>query len=191
MEQSPDEQESLLGFLGLYQTANQDGFLGALLITDRHGVPKEFRCTHPVKPTSVQKPLYGDALRPYIGVELCGNRLIESTELKPTLIFVNEDFLVRTRVKSQCPVVFVRRAGETLEIRPQSDEEVAPNKVRLECPGGRFQPITVSPHPEYADDVYSAMEEVERVFPYLDPTEPFDRIRQAIDVLAKQDARFR
>ena len=71
------DQNDLIGFLALYETSPRDGYLGAILITDLQGVPQEFRCTHPVKPTALQKPLYGNTLEPYIAVDLCGIPLIQ------------------------------------------------------------------------------------------------------------------
>ncbi len=50
-------QEPLLGFLSLYETTSHDGYIGSLLITDPHGIPQEFRCTHPIKPTAIQKDI--------------------------------------------------------------------------------------------------------------------------------------
>lgn len=72
------ENNSLIGFLSLIETEAKDGYLGALLVTDARGIPQEFRCTHPVKPTTVQKSLYGDTLLPHIGINLCGIPLIKA-----------------------------------------------------------------------------------------------------------------
>lgn len=66
------QDNKFLGFLSIEESEEKDRYIGCLLITDLNGVPQEFRCTHPVKPTSMQKPLYGKSLVPYIGIELCG-----------------------------------------------------------------------------------------------------------------------
>jgi len=121
MKANEEEQANIFGFWGLYETLAKDGYLGAILITDLRGIPQEFRCTHPVKPTTVQKPLYGTTLEPYIGVNLCGIPLIESIQNKPSLIMVNNEFLLDVRSKSNCPVIFVRRAGEAINIKSTDD----------------------------------------------------------------------
>jgi hypothetical protein len=46
------------------------------MVIDHRGYPLEFRCTTPVKPTPIQKIIYGSLLDQYIGVELCGKRLL-------------------------------------------------------------------------------------------------------------------
>jgi hypothetical protein len=183
--------ELVLGFLGLYPTTSQDGFLGALLVTDAQGLPQEFRCTHPIKPTAVQKPLYGDTLEPHIGVNLCGTRLLESAQKKPSLIIVNREYLTGIRTAAHCPVVFVQKAGEAIEVRMGGSGQPSPGRMRIESPGGRFQPIVIVPHPQHKKDADTAGEMLEKVLVYLDPTEPFERMRQAIDMLVKADSRFR
>lgn len=182
------EETKLLGFLGFYETQERDGYLGAILVTDIQGVPQEFRCTHPVRPTMIQRPLYGDTLEPYIGVTLCGIPLIESIQNKPSLIIVQKEFLLDVRNTSPCPVIFIRRAGEVIEIKT-SDTKL--KRERIDCSTGRFQPIIYSPHPEFEEDLQPAREILEKIFTYFDPLEPFERMSKAIETLAKQDERFR
>jgi len=190
MSSDTEEQKMLLGFLGLHATLTHDGYLGAILVTDLQGIPQEFRCTHPVKPTAIQKPLYGDTLEPYIGINLCGIPLIESIKNKPSLIMVHKESLLGVRIASPCPVIFVRRAGEAIDIKPSDSSETTLRRERIDCPTGRFQPIILAPHPDFNDDITSARETLERIFSRLDPLEPFERMAKAIEVLAKQDKRF-
>jgi len=191
MDVTGEKQDALLGFLGLYESSTPGGYVGAILITDLQGVPQEFRCTHPVKPTAIQKPLYGDALEPYIGVELCGVPLLESIQNKPSLIVVHKEFLIQVRAAIPYPVAFVRRAGEAVEIKASDGSEISPERERIDCATGRFQPIVFTVHPDFDDDKTCTREILDKVFSYLDPIEPFERIRKAIEVLGKQDERFR
>ena len=184
------ENEKLLGFLSLHQNSGQDGYLGALLVTDYQGVPQEFRCSQPVKPTAIQKPLYGEVLIPYIGVTLCGVPLIGSLKSEPSLIILEQEYLLGVRPSTVCPTAFVQRVGEAIEVSTGSQEDSG-QKRKIDCPSGRFQPINMSAHPEYPDDLEAAHEILDSVFESLDPLEPFGRIKTAIDVLAKQDERFR
>jgi len=190
MNRNQGKPDLLLGFLSLCETSNHDGYLGAILVTDLQGIPQEFRCTHPVKPTTLQKPLYGGTLESYVGVNLCGIPLIESIQNKPSLIVVNKDFLLGVRTGSGTPTVFIRRAGEAIEIKTFGDSQGKSKRERIDCPTGRFQPVVITPHYDYSDDTNSAREMLERVFTYLDPIEPFERMTKAIEVLGKQDKRF-
>lgn len=185
-----EEQKKLLGFLALYETTTQDGYMGAILVTDLQGIPQEFRCTHPVKPTTIQKPLYGNTLEPYIGVNLCGIPLIQSIQSKPSLIIVHKEFLLGVRTATPCPVIFIRRAGEAIEVTMSDNSETTLRRERIDSSTGRFQPIVFASHPGFDDDITFAREILEKIFSYLDPVEPFERIIKAIEVLAKQDKRF-
>jgi hypothetical protein len=190
MNSNREEKNILLGFLALYETAAHDGYLGAMLVTDSQGVPQEFRCTHTVKPTLIQRPLYGDTLESYIGVNLCGIPLIGSIQNKPTLIVVHKEFLLGVRKTSPCPVVFVRRAGEAIDIKTSDRPQVKLRRERIDSPTGRVQPVVLIPHHDFDDDITSARKLFEGIMNYLDPIEPFERMAKAIEVLGKQDKRF-
>ena len=60
----------LLGFMTVEATPKNDGFISAMMVTDSRGYPLEFRATTPVRPSLVQKTLYGKQLEHYVGVEL-------------------------------------------------------------------------------------------------------------------------
>jgi hypothetical protein len=184
------EKHGLLAFLGLYQTLSNDGFIGAILVTDAQGIPKEFRCTHPVKPTSIQKPLYGDALEPYIGVNLCGVPLFKSIQNSPDLIVVDKDHLLGIRKSNFCPVVSVCRAGKAADVGSVGRSGNNSKREKIDSSTGHFQPIEYATHPNFADDTTVARDLLKKIFVYLDPIEPFDRMKKAIETLGKQDNRF-
>ena len=178
---------SNIGFLALFETEDKQGFLGAILITDFKGIPQEFRCTHPVKPSAVQRSLYGDTLLPHISINLCGIPLLKVIQSKPALILVKDDVFLGVRTASQCPVAVVRRAGSAIDLRAQSDTNLL-QKTRLESPTvGRFQPIVLETNPA---DGKSAQTILEKVFGDLDPLEPFERMTSAVQLLAKYYKRF-
>ena len=68
----------LLAFFAVRRTLDDIGYVGAVLVTDSQGIPKEFRCTHPIKPSTVQKALFGGNLEPHIDIDLCGKPLMEA-----------------------------------------------------------------------------------------------------------------
>jgi hypothetical protein len=188
---SPDEdRDCLLAFFALYETSSNDGYLGTVLVTDLQGIPQEFRCTHPVKPTTIQKPLYGDALEPYIGVHLCGVPLFKSIQNLPSLIVVHKEHLLDIRKSLSCPVIYIRRAGEAIDVSSSDKSGASLKRERIDCSNGRFQPIVFNTHPDFSDDTTAAKEILEKIFSYLDPIEPFERMEKAIEVLSKQDKRF-
>ncbi|MEZ4619252.1 MAG: hypothetical protein R2867_27585 [Caldilineaceae bacterium] len=66
------KQEKHIAFYKLIYDSEAKNLLGAILVLDELGKPQEFRVTYPVKPTMIQRQLYGDALVPHVGIELCG-----------------------------------------------------------------------------------------------------------------------
>lgn len=175
-----------LAFMSLYETEAKDGYLGAILITDSLGIPQEFRCTHPVKPTAVQKSLYGDTLLPHICVNLCGIPLLKAIQSKPSLILLRDELFLGITSASPCPVVVIRRAGTAIDVRSAGDNSSL-KKTRLESPVERFQPIVIEGR---SDDSDVAKHILEGVFTRWDPLEPFDRINSAIQLLSKYDKKF-
>ncbi len=184
------KRDCLLAFFALYETSSNDGYLGTVLVTDLQGIPQEFRCTHPVKPTAIQKPLYGDALEPYIGVHLCGVPLFKSIQNSPALIVVHREHLLDIRKSLSYPTIYIRRAGEAIDVSSAGKSGSTLKRERIDCSTGRFQPIVITSHPDFDDDTTIAKDILEKIFSYLDPIEPFDRMRKAIEVLSKQDKRF-
>lgn len=193
MNQNNQIKINTVAFLSMYETAGKDGYLGALLITDSYGVPQEFRCTHPVKPTTIQKPLYGDTLVPHIGVNLCGLPLIKLINAKPSIIMVDKNYLLDIRPKCAYPIVFVRRAGEAIDVRSSdeaSGKNLGPTRERVDCPNKKFQPIVIEPHPDFDEDRSVMKVVLDEIFKQMDPIEPFQRIAKALNILGKQDTRF-
>ena len=179
-----------LSFLSIEKTENKNGYLGAILVTDTRGVPVEFRCTYPIKPTLIQKPLYGESFLPFIGSELCGKPLLDSLENKPGCIFVNSEFLLHLRPKISLPLSFVRETGKVIEVSSKEKQSKPLPRERLESPTGKFQPMVINYHPDYKDDRDKINSLFGAVLKNFSPLEPFIRIKKAVEVLAQQDSRF-
>ncbi len=180
----------MVGFVDLYETKNHDGYLAAILVTDSQGVPKEFRCTHPVKPTVLQKPLYGDTLEPHIGVELCGIPLVHSVQNKPSLIIVRKEFLSGIRKGCDIAVIFLRPAGEPINITESDSSGSRLQRDEVKSPTGKFQPIVLISHADFEDDARKVRGKVEKLFANFNLLEPFERMTKSVELLTEQDQRF-
>ena len=193
-----------LGFLDLIISEDKenskdrsDKYFGAVLITDSTGVPLEFRCTHPIKPSLVQKQLYGKMLLPYISVTLCGLPLLNTLNIKPSLLIVKKDWFLEIREKSDIPVVFIKTSGETsgelLDFQSTATagsadmllSEIIDDRV------GELKPINLYVKNKYKEDIRNNIENLKNIFYKIDPLEPFDRILKALEMISTQDERFR
>jgi hypothetical protein len=183
-------EEHCLGFYSLNKTLDKEGYLGALLITDQYGRPLEFRVTHSVKPSPFQRQLYGEALEPYIGVELCGKQLVKHLDHTLGLLAVSVSFLLDVRDFVPCPVVHVQKAGDPIEVETRTGAEQGWSRQQIASPSGRFQPIVIDTAREHKDDLDRARILVEEAFTHMDLLEPFERIARAVEMLPREDSRF-
>jgi hypothetical protein len=161
-----------------------------MLITDPRGRPLEFRVTHPVKPSAFQRPLYGDALEPFIGVELCGERLLTRLDHELDLLLVSNRYLLDIREIVPCPVLYLERAGDAIEVEPSAGDTRTWAARSVTSPSGRFQPIAVALPRDWEEDLERARPLLEEAFGHVDLLEPFGRISRALELLAKEDERF-
>lgn len=185
-----ENSDTYLGFYTLNETQDGDGYLGAILITDDRGRPLEFRVTHPVKPSAFQRPLYGDALEPYIGVELCGERLLTGLDHEIDLLIVSQRYLLDIREAVSCPVMYLERAGDAIEVESNAGDSRAWATGRVTSASGRFQPVAVTVLGEWEQDLERGRAMLEEAFGRMDLLEPFERMSRALELLAKEDQRF-
>jgi hypothetical protein len=178
-----------IGFLTLRTTVGSDGYIGAILVTNAMGIPQEFRCTRPVKPTPVQRTLYGYSLIPYIGVELCGKPLVKAIQTRCQVIVVEYDYLTAVQSNADCPMVYVRRAGEAIQV--QGEETSTATRLSGRLDSNRFQPIVMALEPGADYNFTEAQKLIENIFVNVDLLEPFDRITAALESLAQQSPDFR
>jgi hypothetical protein len=180
-----------IGFYALLQTQDGKGHLGALLVTDDLGKPTEFRVTYPVKPTLLQKQLYGDSMVPHIGIELCGKPLYQALKVKPLLLLISDTRFLPLSASVTSLVVHVERLGETLKVAGSSDVKSQPS-AKLQSSSGRFQPLAATYQVGYDDQRQAeVIALLNRFFTGVDLLEPFTRIDAAAKALAAQDEKFR
>ena len=191
---SKESTQLNVAYFAMRKTLDNDGHIGAALVVDDRGVPQEFRCTHPVRPSTTQKALYGASIQSYITFDLCGQPLIESLSSKPFVCLVEtEDELVLQEYVSM-PVVYAQRLGD-LHQAFESDENgsaVDPalkRRRRLERPRD-FDPISVQCHSGNESRIDDLLPRLQEVFRLIDVLEPFERISVAVKTLGQRDKRF-
>lgn len=182
MDTSRQNEKLSIGFLSVIDTISHDGYIAGLLITDLQGIPIEFRCTQPVKPSALQRILYGDSLENFIGVNLCGFSLLRSIQNKPSLLIVNKPYPIELRKSTDFPIAYLKRAGETIELLGFNESG---KSERIDCSTSRFNPVIAFCHPDFGDDLALIKDIILKSFRFLDPLEPFARIGKAIEIIEK------
>ena len=184
---SQEYRRPLVGFLSVEPTPDNTGLIGAMLVTDERGYPLEFRCTTPVRPTAIQKTLYGSLLKPYVSVELCGKRLLAEVQRKPALVVTpSQDLLPLS--SEQMPIVTVLRAGDVIETESLARHL---DRERLESSSGSFQPVVIMSRQDQQIEIGSVKTTLNELFHNFDILEPFDRIKTALKALAESDPKYR
>ncbi|MEZ4730223.1 MAG: hypothetical protein R3E79_24095 [Caldilineaceae bacterium] len=184
-------QAKRVGFYRLIHDDELKAIIGALLVLNEVGKPEEFRVTLPVKPTLIQRQLYGESLLPHVGIELCGKPLVDMLKTVPDLLVINPIQLLGLAEAITVPTVYVERAGESFVVNVPSATEGA-KKQKVQSASGRFEPLSVSYPTTYNQaDCASAATLVSDFFTAIDLLEPFNRITIAIQTLRTQDERFR
>lgn len=163
----------------------EDGVLrGGILVTDAYGKPVEFRCTSPIRPNAVQRALYGGTLMPHIAVELVGVPLVQAVQVSPDVVLVQQEEFLPLRERCDRPLLLARRQGKDMQLS-EEDGKTQPEEL-LSSPSGKFTPVVVTCHWDFADDIAQCKEGLGWTFANCDLVEPFERVKTALATLHEQ-----
>ena len=187
MEEQKATGIPIVGFLVVEKTAVGDGYIAALMVTDNRGYPLEFKASTPIRPSLVQKTLYGGQLEHFIGVELCGKTLIQQAARKTKLILVPDRHLLDIADQVNVNMIALWRAGESIKLE---DELKGVSRGTIKPTSSTFQSVVYEGR--FIDDtnekeVIAFLQECANRF---DLVEAFERIRSALKLLAKEDPRY-
>lgn len=107
-----DESTNTLMFMHVHRYAEQASYRGAFLSTNGDTTPTEFRCTNVIKPTTLQRTLYGKILEEHIYVELIASPLLNSANKQPDIVIISDELLLNFRNKISVPVAFLQKETE-------------------------------------------------------------------------------
>ena len=163
-------------------------FRGASLVVDLRGIPMDFRYTDPIRPSRLERILYGSALDVYLREELILQSLIGAVEANPPLwICCEADLTVPLKTvgkgKALClsasthapleAAGSVEPTGEPEVVLVQADSVSAPLRAAFP-PGTR---------PEEIRQVAEMLVDAARTMELL---EPFGRIQKALVSLSEE-----
>lgn len=124
----------ILAFLDLVTFEDGVSMRGGCLITDEKTRPLEFRVSGAIRPTGLQKILYGDTLHEYICNELVGMPMLKSLETKPDLVLVRDSEFLKIRPEVEVPILWVRGTVDgqyVLQAFPGHDQEAEDGRDAL------------------------------------------------------------
>lgn len=176
---------SILAFLYLDEVES-GVFRGGLLATDSGGKPLEFHCTSAIRPNTLQKTLYGDALRPHMAVDLTAKLLYGKLQQKPDafLVWQREFLEFREDMDENIPVLLVAKQGATAagDAAGNDGGEILSNEA------GKFEALTITPHWKHKADAGFVLPDMSKFFAKFDLAGPFERIHDALKMVHSQGA---
>jgi hypothetical protein len=179
-----DPKTHTIGFLTVVEH-QQQGLVGGYLILNISGRPLEFHCTAPVKPNRAQQILFGPTLDAYLYGEQIGQTLVNKGSLEPLAICTDVELALSVRDYVAPPVALVLAA----EVPTETPIATEPNSV------WRVEPVHALPAhltpfslgrnrlavPPARDEDRTAIAERLQSLVNFDLSEPFSRIREAVE----------
>ncbi|MBD2207650.1 hypothetical protein H6G33_35765 [Calothrix sp. FACHB-1219] len=154
-----------IAFLAKHQV-DQDAMRGAVLVTDKETKPLEFRVTEPVRPTKIQRTLYGEILYDYILVELIAIPLLKALQEKPNIVMIEETLLMDINKKQEIPAIQILKE-EDITYKTNSIQEITSSK---------FPTLRITTIKELEEKLIDAKKHLEQMYASRDLLEPFQRI---------------
>lgn len=138
-----------------------NGFVGAALVTDCRTRPIEFCYIAPIRPTSMQRVLYGKTLDEHVNVDVIAKKLLEGLSRVPDVIFVDSAVLLEIDRLLSIPVALLKKSTESSAVAPALSQYT----------------YKVPENSRFEDAVGQAVGVLET---QIQMCEPFDRITEAI-----------
>ena len=174
--QSATQPSKTIGFLGFKEFENSNAYRGAILVTDILGKPIEFRCTAPVRPSPLQRTLYGSSLIPHILAELIGLPLLSSINEKPEIILVADERYFELRHKISIPLIQATKAC----LKPTQSAGNDASIFTLKPVDNKFPQIDIHTNSRFQVDLESCGDLLRDLCGQWDLTEPFQRLAEGL-----------
>ena len=172
-------------FLDTNTFGSEDVIRGAALLTDSLTEPVEFRCTSEVRPTKLQKTLWGDRLVGHIATRLVGKPLLDALGTPPTLVVVHKPEFVELRTLIDIPLIQLLRADE---LAMASSVAFPDGKGEPLGNGELAESLFVKAHRQFQGDIEAARRLLNGTCHSVSLLEPFDRIENSLSIVHQQDA---
>lgn len=140
---------------------------GGTLITDTVSRPYEFRVTSPIKPTQLQKILYGKSLIEYMYGELICLPLLKQVKEQISLAVCRDEHILVARPNLNFPLIAIKNTGHSSD-----NPEITVSSMRT--------------HKNFPSEAAQAEIILYLMSRQIDIFEPFERIKLAVTEVHKQ-----
>ncbi|MDR2529678.1 MAG: hypothetical protein LBD04_11810 [Synergistaceae bacterium] len=177
------------GSLGYIAVDGAEGlFRGASLVVDLRGIPMDFRYTDPIRPTRLERILYGSALETYLREELILDSLIGAVEVKPMIWVCRQpDLLLPIRNIAKNKSLFLAPTNRSPMNATGNMENAGENGVYMVQADSVSAPLRVAfPENTREDEVKQAVTLLVEAAKTMELLEPFGRVQKALASLGEE-----
>jgi len=179
-----DSGAASLGYLSWRHSAETRHYTGGLLVVSEEGFPQEFRCTEPVRATSVQSILYGDSLRRYVLSTLIGANLWQALEHRPPVLLINDRELWCVEEGIEAAIGLVLPAEDAERTLEMEDAQGSEDSFMVNLPDG--EQVVVSVHGGSPSAVSTCEQLISQCSTRMNIFEPFSRVDAVLEALEKK-----
>ena len=167
-----------VAYLGVYEI-DGGGYAGGFLVCDNRGLPMDFRYVEPIKPTKLQRLIYGAALRRYLMVEAIGAGLFKECGTTYELVFVDDDLLLELADQCKSPMVKLERT-DLAPLKTLGDwERVDGNGITYQS-SNSGAPVHLHFNGEDEKLIETLIKDLISLGKTLDIAEPLERVKKAV-----------
>jgi hypothetical protein len=180
--------KQLIGYITV--DAHENYFRGAALVTDSRGIPTDFRYTEPVRPTRLERILYGSALDIYLKEDIILDNLISAVETKPSLwLLENEDLIAPVQKLSKLPAIAVEMSARSPLEQSGQCEPTGEEGVFMLQADNISAPIRLTLSPENAPKISQFARILTASAEEMELMEPFSRVARALDAVFESESK--
>jgi len=169
VNQNQDERENVVGeelsdITLCYLTCPKDAanaFLGAVMVTDYRARPLYFSFVSPIRPTKIQRILYGSTLEEHVKVDVISKKLLKDMPVSPDVLFVDAQDLLAVHRITPIPAAVLTKSAD------DKDDPARLTTLKYDT-GSNMNDQEVIGH------VLASLES------FVDLVEPFNRMREAL-----------
>ena len=174
------QPQSSFGFLTTLEDQTH-GYFGGLLVISERGIPLEFHCSTPVKPSKAQEILYGATLRSYVLGELIGQALLKQIQAEFEVLLTDQAEMLELELLIPQPVALIEKKAAATN----SSAEGLPGEAPVLASETPFPQIELNRFLIRGSvssnwTVQSIQSALAKLVTYVELDEPFERIHEAI-----------
>lgn len=167
-----------VAFIGVYEL-DSSGFAGGLLVCDKRGLPVDFRYVEPIKPTKLQRLIYGAALRRYLMVEAIGAGLLKECKTGYEIAFIDEELMFELNGQCKVPIAKLART-ELAPLKEVGEWEKNGNNGITYQASSSGAPVQLDFGDLDSQAVEGILNDLSGLTETLDIAEPLERVRKAV-----------